>query len=133
MRAFAAGVGVILVVIAAGFVAQRLFGSDSDHPISEAQESIEALPYRVSVREPSEGVLVGTADGRFGAVVHFAVSESAPDEPSDIPPRLIHVDENASRAGDFTVWEDSEARRPGESSPEWRERIEIAVAIEDAL
>jgi hypothetical protein len=68
-----------------------------------------------------------------GVGVILAVSASAPDEPSDIPPRLIHVDENASRAGDFTVWEDSEVRAPGESSPEWRERIEIAVAVEDAL
>jgi hypothetical protein len=132
MRGVLGGVGIILAVIAAGFVAQRLFGSDAD-PTSDAREAIVGLPHDVRLREASEDVLVGMVRGSHGAVVHFAVSESAPDEPSDIPPHLIHVDKSVARAGDFTVWEDSDIRRPGETSVELREREEIAVELEEAL
>jgi hypothetical protein len=132
MRPLFGGVLIILAVVAAGFVAERLFGPDSD-PMSDAREAIVELPHDVRLREASEGVLVGMVRGRGGAVVHFAASESAPDEPSDIPPHLIHFDRSPSRAGSFTVWEDSEVRRPGETSVELREREEIAVELEEAL
>ncbi|HKZ12220.1 MAG TPA: hypothetical protein VJL81_00100 [Solirubrobacterales bacterium] len=128
-----AGVGlVILAVIAAGFVAERIFGPGAD-PMGEATEAIEGLPYRVSVREASEGVLVGTARGHHGAVVHFAISEGEADRPQDIPPRLLHLDKNVMGGGGFTVWEDSEAPHDGESAAEWDERGRVALDIEEAL
>lgn len=102
MRSLGVGVLVLLAVIAAGFVAERIFGPGAD-PMSEATEAIEDVPYRVAIREASEGVLVGTARGHHGAAVHFAVSEQAPSEPSDIPPRLIHLDRNVMGGGGFTV------------------------------
>jgi hypothetical protein len=80
IRAGGAGALVILGVIAAGFVAQRLFGSDADHWKSEAEEAIEALPYGVSISEASDGVLAGTIQGHLGVVVHFTVDESGASE-----------------------------------------------------
>lgn len=132
MRVLGVGVLTILVVIAAGFVAERLFGPGSD-PMGEATEAIEGLPYRVTLREASEGVLVGTARGHHDAVVHFAASEGEGERPEDIPPRLIHLDKNVMGGGGFRVWEDSEAPHPGEPAAEWDERGRIALAIEEAL
>jgi hypothetical protein len=132
MRVLFGGFLAILAVIAAGFVAQRLFGSHSD-PMSDAREAIVGLPHDVTLQEGSEGVLVGMVQGRHGVAVHFAVSEGAPDAPIDIPPHLIQVDKSATRVGEFTVWEDSEVRRAGETSVELREREEIAVELEEAL
>lgn len=132
MRVLGGSLGAILLVVVAGFLAQRIFGSAPDK-MEEAQEAVKALPYRVSVREASRGVLVGRAAGDHGAVVHFAVSESEPDEPSDVPPRLIQVDKNVAGGGGFSVWEDSEAQHHGESAVEWREREEIAAEIESVL
>jgi hypothetical protein len=126
------GALVLLVVVAAGFIAERIFGPGPD-PMSEAREAVEALPYRTSMREVSEGVLVGTARGRHGAVLHFAISEGETHEPQGIPPRLVHVDKNVMGGGGFTVWEDSEASHSGEARGEWRERGFIAVEIEEAL
>ena len=132
MKVLGGGALVILAVVAARFVAERIFGPGAD-PMAEAREAVEGLSYRVSMREASEGVLVGSAAGDHGAVVHFAISEAAPDGPEDIPPRLIQLDENVTGAGGFSVWEDSEARHRGESMVEWRERMGIAASIEAAL
>jgi hypothetical protein len=132
LRFLGVGVLTILAVIAAGFVAERIFGPGSD-PMGEATEAIEGLPYRVTMREASEGVLVGTARGHHDAVVHFAVSEGEGEPPADIPPRLIHLDKNVTGGGGFTVWEDSEAPHPGESVAEWHERTGIGIAIEETL
>jgi hypothetical protein len=106
MRALAGAVGVILVVIAAGFIAQRLFGSDSEHWTSEAEEAIEALPYGVSMSEVSSGVLAGTIQGHLGVVVHFTVNESG-----------------ASESGEPQT----------ESKAQRQERADIGAAIEEAL
>jgi hypothetical protein len=132
VRPFGVGVLVVLAVVAAGFVGERIFGPGAD-PMSEATEAIESVPYRVAIREASEGVLVGAARGHHGAAVHFAVSQEAPSEPWGIPPRLIHLDKNVMGGGGFTVWEDSEAPHPGESVAEWDERMRIGTAIEEAL
>jgi len=132
VRYLGVGVLTILAVIAAGFVAERIFGPNSD-PMGEATEAIEGLPYRVSMREASEGVLVGTARGHLDAVVHFAVAEGEGEPPRDIPPRLINLDKNVMAAGGFTVWDDSEAPHPGEPAAERNERMNISVGIQEAL
>lgn len=132
MRALGGGLLVVLVVVAAGFVAERIFGPGAD-PMAEAREAAESVAYSVSMREASQGVLVGAARGGHGAIVHFAISEAEGDRPEDIPPRLIQVDKNVGESGGFSVWDDSEARRHGEPMAEWRERTEIAASIEAAL
>jgi hypothetical protein len=132
MRRLARAALVVLIVVVAGFVAERIFGPGAD-PMGEATEAIKGLPYSVEVREASEGVLVGSARGHHGAVVHFAISEGEGEPAGDIPPRLIHVDKNVMGGGGFTVWEDAEAWHHGESAVKWRERLEIAVEIEEAL
>ncbi|HWH21023.1 MAG TPA: hypothetical protein VN671_10845, partial [Solirubrobacterales bacterium] len=73
--------------------------------------------------------------GHTGAVVHFAIaaSQDEPDPPAGVPTRLIRLDKNVMGGGGFTVWEDSEASRPGESRMEWLERGRIATEIEEAL
>ena len=106
-RALGIGVLVIVAVIAAGFVAQRLFGSNSDRWTSEAEAAVEALPYGVSMSEVSDGVLAGTIQGHLGVVVDFTVDESGASE----------------RPGGSPT--DSEAQR--------QERSEIAVALDEAL
>ncbi|HJZ37937.1 MAG TPA: hypothetical protein VJ204_16825 [Solirubrobacterales bacterium] len=133
-RGLAVGMLVILAVVAAGFIAQRLFGSGSDS-MAEAREAVESLPYRVSTHAAPEDVLVGTALGNFGAVVHFAIAagEAEPHPPAGVPPRLIRLDKNVMGGGGFSVWEDGEAPHRGESRPMWRERIAIVSAIEEAL
>ncbi|HXF32738.1 MAG TPA: hypothetical protein VN522_14585 [Solirubrobacterales bacterium] len=106
-RALTSGVLVLLAVFAAGFIAQRLFGSDSDPWTSEAREAIEALPYGVSMSEGSNGILTGTIQGHLGVVVDFTVNESGASE---------------SPGGSRT---DSRAQR--------QERADIGTAIEEAL
>jgi hypothetical protein len=132
MRGLAGAALVVLAIIVAAFVAERIFGPGAD-PMSEATEAIEGLPYSVKAREASEGVLVGSARGHHGAVVHFAISEGEGEPAMDIPPHLTHVDKNVMGGGGFTVWEDGEAWHHGESAVKWRERQEIAVEIEEAL
>ncbi len=107
IKGLAGGAVIILAVVAAGFVAQRLFGSDSDGWKGEAEEAIESLPYGVSIEEGSEGALAGTIQGHLGVVVHFTVNESGASESPGGP-----------RA-------DSKAQR--------QERADIGVAIEEAL
>ena len=86
MRWLGGSVLILVAVIAAGFIAQRLFGSDSDGWKSEAEAAIESLPYGVSMEEGSEGVLVGTVQGHLGVVVRFTVNESgASEDPSGHP------------------------------------------------
>jgi hypothetical protein len=128
-RRLAGGVLVILTVFAAGFIAQRLFGSGPD-PMTEAREAVESLPYRVSTHAASEDVLVGTARGHLGDVVHFAVADSR--EAEGIPLRLQDEAETGGGGG-FFVWEDRGRHRPGESEAAARERAEISVDIEEAL
>jgi hypothetical protein len=87
LRILARGALVILAVVVAAFIAQRLFGSGPDS-MAEAREAVESLPYRVSTHVVSGDVLVGTALGHFGAVVHFAItaSEDEPRPPAGVPP-----------------------------------------------
>ncbi|HXF32319.1 MAG TPA: hypothetical protein VN522_12435 [Solirubrobacterales bacterium] len=132
MRALAGGVGIVLLVIVAGFVAQRIFGGSGDST-SEARDAVEATPDRITMREPYEHVLAGTARGEDGAVVHFAFAAEEPSEPDGIPPRLIHLDKNPMEDGEFWVWADSEPRLPGESLAEYIERADITTEIEEAL
>jgi hypothetical protein len=95
-RGLAGGILVILAVVAAGFIAQRLFGSGPDS-MAEAREAVESLPYRVSTHAASEDVLVGTAHGHFDAVVHFAIvaGEDEPHPPAGVPPHLIRLDKTS--------------------------------------
>jgi hypothetical protein len=107
IRGLGIGVGVILAVIAAGFIAQRLFGSHSDHWKSEAEGAIEALPYGVAIDEGSGGLLVGTIQGHLGVVVHFTVEQSG-----------AAIGRSGSQ---------------GESETQREERHNIVVAIKEAL
>ncbi|HEX3362166.1 MAG TPA: hypothetical protein VHS74_14320 [Solirubrobacterales bacterium] len=134
IKGLAGGALVILAVVAAGFIGQRLFGSGPDS-MAEAREAFESLPYGVSTHSVSDDVLVGTARGHLGDVVHFAVAagEGWPRPPAGVPPRLIRLDKNVMGGGGFTAWEDGEAPHRGESRPMWEERSEIATAIEEAL
>lgn len=130
IRVLGGGVLVILVVIAAGFIAQRIFGSGTD-PMHEAQEAIDALPYGISMRETSEGVLVGTIQGHLGVAVHFAVADSL--DARGIPSRLRRIDPEPIGGGGFWIWEDSAGGPRGQTENEVRERTTIAVSIEEAL
>jgi hypothetical protein len=119
---------VLLAVIAAGFVAQRLFGSDAEHPMSEAREAIKALPYGVTLREGPGGILVGTLSGR-NSVVHFAVADS-PDA-SGIPAALRRGESGAG--GAFWVWDDAERGSSRQTKVEREERAEVGADLEEAL
>ncbi len=131
MRALAGGVLVVLAVIVAGFVAQRLFGSDSDQAISEAEEAINALPYRISMDEVSEGVLIGTAYGHRGTAVRFVVTDGKPGRDEDIPPHLVGPRWSSSEAGKYGVSTSPYGR--GASHAERVEKADVSVAIEEAL
>lgn len=130
IRGLAAGALVVLAVIAAGFVAERIFGSGDD--IAEATEAIEGMPYRVSVREASEGVLVGRIQGDNEVVVRFAASEEGP-EPVDIPPRLVHAEKEVTGGGGFWVWDDAEFWATHGTGAQWNEAAKISVGIDEAL
>jgi hypothetical protein len=131
IRAIGGAVGVILLVVLAGFLAQRILGSDSTST-AEAREAIEAMPFRASVHETAAGVLLGSERGGHGVVIHFAVSKEGP-EPNDIPPRLIHVDRNVTGGGGFWVWDDSEIWFRRGTVAQWHEAATISVEIEEAL
>jgi hypothetical protein len=107
IRGLGIGVGVILAVIAAGFIARRLFGGDSKDWTAEAEEAIVALPYGVSMEESSGNAVGGTIQAHLGVVVHFTVTESGATE--------------------------SPAGSPTDSAAQRQEREEVAVAIEEAL
>lgn len=130
MRPLLGGVLVILAVIAAGFVAQRIFGSDSDHPLSEAREAIEAMPYGVRFDQGPAGVLIGTISGR-NQVIHFAVAKSL--NARGVPARLRRVDRNVGGGGPFWVWDDAEVRLRHGTRHEWEDAVKISVGIEEAL
>jgi hypothetical protein len=132
IRGAAATVGVVLVVIAAGFVAQRLFGSsDSDQFMKEAQEAINALPYRSTMDEVSEGVLVGTAYGHDGIAVRFVVTDEKPGRGEDIPPRLIGPNWSSAESGKYGV--STSPYGTGASHAERVEKVDVSSAIEEAL
>jgi len=107
IKGLAGGALMILAVIAGGFVARRLFGSDPDGCKGEAEEAIESLPYGVSIEEGSEGVLAGTIQGHLGVVVRFTVTKSGASE--------------------------SPGGTQGDSKAQRQERADIGVAIEEAL
>ncbi|HTR75329.1 MAG TPA: hypothetical protein VMH33_08755 [Solirubrobacterales bacterium] len=130
MRRPAVGALVLLAVVAAGFVAERIFGPTSVS-MGEARQAIEGMPYRVSVGEPSEGVLVGTARTHGDSVVHFAVARSF--DARGVPPRLRRVDQNVTGGDGFLVWGDGEVRVDGETGRIERERDEVELAVEEAL
>ena len=132
MRGLAAYLALILAVIVAGFVAQRLFGSHDDSiSRGEAREAIEAMPYPVSVHESPEQVLIGVVHGHHGIDVRFAASESL--HHPGVPARLRRVDRNVGGAGNFWVWDDAEARLRHGTDKEWIEASKISVGLEEAL
>lgn len=132
IRGLGVGLLVLLVVIAAGFVAQRLFGSDSDHRMSEAQEAIAALPYRISMEEVSDGVLVGTAFGHLGVVVRFVVDDGEKGHAGDMPPHLVGPNWSSSEAGAYGVSKSGYGPRT-DSKVQREEHANIGVVIDEAL
>jgi len=105
MRVLAGAVGIVLAVIALGFLAQRIFGGDSIS-LAEAREAIEEMPYKVAVAERPDDALIGSARAPHGVIVHFAVSDSI--DGRGIPARLRRLTHEPSGGGGFWVWDDSE-------------------------
>jgi hypothetical protein len=131
LKALGIGVLTILAVIAAGFVAQRIFGTHRTMSTAEAGEAIEGLPHPVQLTETPAHVLVGEVDGNGGVVVHFAVADSL--GASGIPPRLRRIDPEPTGGGSFWVWDDS-ARQPGAATKARRdEEARIATEIDEAI
>jgi len=130
MRALGYGALVLLLVIAAGFLAQRLFGSASEHPLSEAREAIEGMPYPVSVTEGPSDALVGSVRGR-NQIVHFVVAKT--------PGGIDWAETPAGRAakpraaGPFWLWDDAERGRSRQTGVEREERAELAGELEEAI
>jgi hypothetical protein len=123
LLALAAIVGAVVVVL--------LIVEDGSTSNGEAEEAIEALPYRVKVSEGDHGVLLGTIWTRDGGPVHFAVGRSY--EAEGIPARLRRIDPNVTGGGGFLVWGDSEGPEPGEIGPGGAEGGKVELAIEEAL
>ncbi len=129
-RALGGGLLIILAVIAAGFIAQRLFGSDSDHPISEAKEAVAALAFPASVRETYDGDLVGSLRGR-GQVVHFAIAD-APTMPAAVAGAQGWT-KAPGPGGPLWMWDDAGADRRQQTRITRAARTDLAIELEAAL
>lgn len=131
MRFLGVGVLTILAVIAAGFVAERIFGANGPLSIAEATEAIEGLPYPVKVEETPDHVLVGEVRSRGGFVIHFAAADSLSGH--GIPPRLRRLDPEPSGGANFWVWDDSVREANEGTRAQWNEAAKISVDIDEAL
>jgi hypothetical protein len=123
LLALAAVVGIAVLVV-------RIV-EDGSTSNAEAEEAIEALPYRVDVHEGEHGVLLGTIWDRAGHPVRFAVARSY--EAEGVPAWLRHLDPNVTGGGGFILWGDGEGPQPGEIGPGGREGGKLELAIEEAL
>lgn len=130
IRGFGIGALVILAVIAAGFVGQRLFGSHEDHPMSEAQEAIGTLAFPAAAGEISEGVLVGSLRGR-NQIVHIVVSDS-PTTPEVVAGARGWATAPA-HAGPFWIWDDSQSDRWPQTKVAREARADLIAELEQAL
>ena len=130
IRALVGSVGLILLVIAAGFIAQRLFGSDSEDSIVEAQEAIETVAFPASARETYDGVLVGSLRGR-NQIVHFAIADSP------TTPAVVVGAQGWTKApgpsGPLWLWDDAEADRRHQTRIGRAARTDLLIELEAAL
>jgi len=130
IRALGIGALIILAVIAAGFIAQRLFGSHDDHPMSEAQEAIETLAFAAAAGEISEGVLVGSLRGR-SQIVHIVVSDSR--RTPEVVAGARGWATAPGHAGPFWIWDDSESDRWPQTKVAREARADDLTELEQAL
>ena len=131
MRPLAGGVLVLLAVIAGGFVAQRLFGSHSDHPLSEAREAIEGLPYRIYWGEDQTGdALVGAVRGRNQNLRFIVAKSPGEGRPKEVVPGW-NVEPGGG--GPFWVWDDAERGWSHRTPVEREARAKLAAELEEVI
>jgi hypothetical protein len=131
IRALGGGVLVILAVVAAGFVAQRIFGSDSEgHPMTEAREAVESLSFPASVGKASDHVLVGSLTGR-NQIVHIVIA----DFPGE--PKVVAGGRGWSPApgpaGPLWLWDDARSGRGPQTKVAREARADLVSELEGAL
>jgi hypothetical protein len=123
-------IGLVVAAIVALVVVKIV---DTNEPLSvgEAEEAIEGMPYRVTVRETPDHILVGEVRGSDAVVVHFAAAESL--EAHGIPARLRRLDREPTGGANFWTWDDSEVWRRKGHSGQSNEAASISTELDEVL